>query len=72
MLSGGDVLCVPARPRDACVQVVDDVGAVHAFDALGHARVESVFKGPLYRPGIDLVGAGCAQSTFLTPEGLFV
>jgi len=54
------------------VQVIDDVGAVHAFNTLGHARVESVFKGPLYRPRVDLVRARCAQSTFLAPEGLFV
>jgi hypothetical protein len=72
MLGGSDVLCVPARPRDTCVQVIDNVGAVHAFDALGHAGVEDVFEGPLYRSRIDLVGARRTQSAFLVPEGLFV
>jgi hypothetical protein len=72
MLGSSDILCVPARSRDACVQVVDDVGAVHAFDALGHAGVERVFEGPLYRSRIDLVRARRAQSTFLAPEGLLV
>jgi hypothetical protein len=54
------------------VQVVDNVGAVHAFDALGHAGVERVFKGPFYDSRIDLVRARCAQSAFFTPESLLV
>jgi hypothetical protein len=54
------------------VQVIDNVGAVHTLDALGHTGVEGVFEGPLYRSRIDLVGARRAQSAFLMPEGLFV
>jgi hypothetical protein len=54
------------------MQVIDNVGTVHALDALGHAGVESVFEGPLYRSRIDLVSARRTQSAFLVPEGLFV
>ena len=54
------------------MQVVDDVGAVHALDTLGHAGVERVFEWPFYRSRVDLVRAGRAQSAFLPPERLLV
>ena len=54
------------------MQIVDDVRAVHAFNALGHARVERVLKGPLDGSRVDLVCAGGAEGAFLAPECLLV
>jgi len=69
---GDNVLCVPARTRNARMQIVDDVGAVHTLNRLGHTGIELKFKWPLYNSGIDLVSARGAELAIFAPKGLLV